>query len=230
MAKFVKKGKEAKQEDMVSAESASSVEDETVSEEVGAPPAGEVSNLGDSPTELPPEVADDTEAGRLLASQANVHSYDPRAALQFPGNEDEGQDMPSSKDHLLNDHKIRIGNKRRFLTDALCRAVGCENYVLEVDKLWVPNPLGKGGNIAVRYTRELIGVYILFDKFELVPKPEIVALKRKLANQHGFKYIYETPEIVLSHDELGKQLEAQKDIEHPEVTELKAIQAQRAAK
>lgn len=189
-------------------------EEEAAQEQLEAPSnaAGEVRQPAAPPTELTPEVADDSEAARLLASQANLHSLDPRTALQFPDNRDDNRDMPSSKDHLLNDHKIRIGNKRRFLTDALCRSLNCEGYLLEVDKAWAPNPLGKGANISVRYTREMIGVYVLFDKFDLEPTDAIVALKKKLANEHGYKYVYEKPSQALTHDVLHKMLEEQKGV------------------
>jgi hypothetical protein len=184
--------------------------------DVTTPPAGVTNNVGEAPPELPVDVADNTEAGRLLASQATLHSFDPRIAMQYPGNEDTGADVPSTKDHLLNDHKIRLGNKRRFLTDALSRALGCEAYLLEVDKPWAPNPLGKGGNIAIRYTREMVGVYVLFDKFDVMPDEKIVALKKRFANEHGYKYVYETPAVVLTHEVLTRMLEEQRHVTHPE--------------
>lgn len=189
------------------------------------PPAGVNNNLGDVPPELGVDASNDMEAGRLLASQATLPSYDPRMGMEFPGNEDAGADVPSTKDYLLNDHKIRLGNKRRFLTDALSRALGCESYLLEVDKPWAPNPLGKGGNIAIRYTREMIGVYVLFDKFDVMPDVKIVELKKRFANEHGYKYVYETPAEMLTHEVLSRMLDEQKKIQHPDL-----IAAKEAAK
>lgn len=190
--------------------------EEVVAETASTPPAGVNTSVDEAPAVLPAEVGDDTEASRLLASQVTMHSFDPHVAMQFPGNEAKDVDVPSSKDYMLNDHKIRLGNKRRFLTDALCRALGCEAYLLEVDKPWAPNPLGKGGNVSLRYTREMVGVYVLFDKFDVMPDPRIVALKKKYANENGYKYVYETPEVLLTHDVLNKLLKEQEEIVHPD--------------
>ena len=152
---------------------------------------------------------------------------DPGMSMGFPGVDendvDAAQDMPSPKDHLLNDHQMRIGNKRRFLMDALCRALDTDMYLLEVDKEWAPNPLGRGGNVNVRYSREFPTIYVMFDKFMLDPGEQVIQLKRQLAHSHGFKYIYETPGTVLSHEELTRQLGEQKHVVHPEVKALAAM-------
>ena len=201
-------------------------------EESKVPPAGVMTSPTDTVAERPP-AADDGEASRILASQATMRPNDPRTTMAFPGDDPEkpdNSDRGSGKDHLINDHAIRVGNKRRFLTDALCRALGCEGYLLEVDKMWGPNPLGRGENIAIRYTREFLSVYVLFDKYEIMPDPKILELKKKLANQHGYKYIYETPEVVISHDNLLEMLKEQASVKHPDTLEREAVEKERSAK
>lgn len=154
----------------------------------------------------------------LMASQATIHNYDPRTMMEFPGNEDEdrNKDIPSNKDGLLNDNSARIGGKRRFMMDALCRALNTDMYVLECDKAWAKNPLGKGSNVAIRFTREFPAIWVLYDNYNLVPDPKIVAFKQKLANEHGYKYIYDTPEYQLNHERLHELLAAQKNVMNPD--------------
>ena len=158
-----------------------------------------------------------------MAAQAEIHNMDPRTMMQFPGNEKEDEDKPSVKDNMIADHAFRIGGKRRFFSDALSRALGSDLYLLAVDKAWAPNPLGKGPNINVRFTREFPKLFILFDKFGVEPKEEILKYKRGLANKNGFKYLYECPSKALTHDRLNELMTAQEDIIHPSIPEGKKL-------
>ncbi len=153
------------------------------------------------------------------AAQAEIHNMDARTMMQFPGNEKEDEDKISPKDNLLQDHAFRVGGKRRFFSDALSRVLGSELYLLAVDKNWAPNPTGKGANINIRFTREFPTLFILFDKFAVEPKDKIIAYKKKLANDHGFKYLYECPSKALTHDRLNELMEAQVNIIHPSIPE-----------
>lgn len=183
-----------------------------VSEEVAEPAPVKEENSEDV---APVERSNAPAAVDVAAMDSNT--------MDFPGDESEDKDVPHPKDELVNVHKYRLGSKRRFIMDALCRALGTEFYKLEVDKAWAPNPLGKGPNINVRYTREFPGKFILFDKFPTMPPERILEFKRKLAHEHGFKYIYETPEKVLTHDRLDELLDEQRHITHEEEALRKSL-------
>lgn len=152
-------------------------------------------------------------APETMAAAVNTTMLDPTLTMEFPGEPVPDADTASGKDHLINDHKFRVNNKRRFLMDALCRALGTEMYLLEADKVWAPNPLGRGPKVSIRFTREFPQRLIVFDKFSVMPDPKILAFKQRLANENGYKYIYETPEKMLTHDRLNELLDAQKDVE-----------------
>lgn len=176
------------------------------------------SNVVESEPQRLPESAPST----TTSAHGEVVSPAKETTMEFPDPRDADPtapdvDVPSSKDHLLNDHYFRVNNKRRFLMDGLCRALGVDMYLLEVDKFWAPNPLGRGADQPVRYTREFPTLYIMFDKFGLMPEAPLLELKRTLAHKHGYKYIYETPEVILTHEELTKQLDVQKHIQPPKV-------------
>ena len=145
--------------------------------------------------------------------------------MPFPAQDTEQEDKPHFKDSLLNNHQFRLNNKRRFLMDALCRALNCDMYLLEADKKWAPNPLGRGDKIDIRYSREFPTIYIVYDKFGVMPSPELLHLKQSLAHENGYKYIYDTPEHALTHERLTGLLEAQKHIAHPELLALSKIKA-----
>lgn len=148
------------------------------------------------------------------------------ATMAFPGDEDTTKDVPHPKDELLNAHQFRLNNKRRFLMDALCRALNCEMYLLEADKKWAPNPLGHGGKIDIRYSREFPTIYVVYDKYGVMPSPELVEFKQRLAHENGYRYIYDTPEHVLTHERLTALLAAQKHIVHPELAALNKIRTE----
>lgn len=181
-----------------------------------------------APTTPAPAVPNVTQPVESPAASAEILPA-PEVTMEFPDAvakpDEDVPDMPSCKDPLINDHKHRIGNKRRFLMDALSRALGSEMYLLEVDKDWAPNPLGRGPLVAVRYSREFPTIYVLFDKFAMVPPPEMLAYKAKLANEHGYKYLYETPEVVLTHDRLTEFLTMQRHIIHPDAAALNRAQS-----
>ena len=188
-------------------------------------PASIVTNPTDEHIEYNKEDVESGDVATVLASA--VSSHDPRFEPCNPTAEEYMADRASAKDQLMNNHAMRINGKRKFVTDILCRALGAENYMMEVDKAWGKNPLGKGPNVSVRYTREFPAVYILFDKYDLMPDPRIVELKKKLANEHGYKYIYETPELLLNHAQLTIQLDSQKTVRHPDLIEADKIIAER---
>ena len=62
----------------------------------------------------------------------------------------------------------------------------------------------------VVYTREFPQAKILYDSFDQVPDPKLLELKRKMAHDHGYRYLYQCPGSTLTPDLLTKQLEAEK--------------------
>jgi len=156
-------------------------------------------NVG-SPQETPPAgvTTNPNAADALVMPTGDPEKSEP--------NKDKGH----PKDFLIGNHALRLGNKRRFLTDALCRALNTDFYLLEVDKQWAIDPIGRPTTL--RYTREFVSVRIMFDKFDSMPPLDIVKMKERLAHKNGYRYLYETPEQMLTHDELIKQLNAQKDV------------------
>lgn len=164
-------------------------------------------SLQQSSTELLSSQHSTTFANDVTAD-FTLDMTDPEKHQKSPG--EESQDATSKKDHLLFNHAARIGNSRRFMTDGLCRALNTDMYLENVDKIWAKNPLGKGPDQPVRYSREFPRMAILFDKFDLMPDTKILDFKRKLAHDHGYKYVYETPAEILTHDRLTVLLEEQK--------------------
>lgn len=159
----------------------------------------------------------DEQAQMPVATAAAVDVNPTQGAtMAFPGEEVENADKPHMKDGLLNDHQYRLQGKRRFLMDALCRALNCDMYLLEADKPWAPNPLGKGDNVSIRYSREFPTIHVMFDQFAIIPSAPLLEMKRDLAHQHGYKYLYETPEHRLNHERLDELMQAQKHVVHPE--------------
>lgn len=146
----------------------------------------------------------------LLQSQAEQRNPDPNINVPMPGAEDMQKDRPHPKDELLNNHTSRIGNKRQFQTDLLCRALGARTYMLNVEKKWATDPLGQPSNI--QYSREFPEINVLFDKFVSEPPEALVSLKRRLAHDHKFIYIFETPVSLLTHDRLTQLLNEQKPL------------------
>lgn len=104
------------------------------------------------------------------------------------------------------------------MTDLLCRTLDCEHYVGNAEKRWGHNPLG-GMPVVVTFTREFPTKFILFDHYDSATEAKIIEFKKNLCNKHGFKYLYETPEKLLDHNELNRQLDEQKDVKPPQFAE-----------
>jgi hypothetical protein len=165
-----------------------------------------------------PEQATNAASNSAVAAAVTATMLDPDMTMAFPAEATEGADATTNKDHLINDHHFRIKNKRRFLMDALCRALDTDMYVLEVDKQWAPNPLGRGPLVSIRYTREFPKCHIMFDKFSVMPDPKILEFKQRLAHERGYRYLYETPEKLLTHERLTELLDAQQDVVYKAVS------------
>ena len=132
----------------------------------------------------------------------------------------EDRDKPNTK-HTDTDFAPNsaafVGGKRMIQTDALARALNADCYLLDVPKDWGHNPLG-GRPVSVYFTREFPGKGILYDNFESGPETstrervdKLVAFKMKLANEHGFIYLYQHAWVTLTTDALDKQLAEQKE-------------------
>ena len=124
-------------------------------------------------------------------------------------------DKPANRDYDYADHTNRIGGTRQFMSDPLTRQLNCTMYILDVAKTWGRNPLG-GRPAEVMYTREFPEIKVLYDSFGLSPetaKPEVVAkmieMKRQMAHEHGFRYLFQSQWKTLTTDQLTIQLAAE---------------------
>lgn len=120
-------------------------------------------------------------------------------------NDDPEMKTHPRKDYQLADHAVRIGGKRELQGDILCRQLNCTMFEVEVYKNWGPNPLG-GAPVPISYTRLFPEKDILFDHFDVVPPEAIINMKRDLAHAHGYKYLHQYPSLILTVQELDRQM------------------------
>lgn len=122
-------------------------------------------------------------------------------------------DKPVVKDYDYADHANMVGGStRQFMSDGLTRQLNCTMYILDVVKDWGNNPLG-GRPVPVSYSREFPEIRVLYDTFGQSPETatqemvtKIVEFKRKLAHDHGYRYLFQHNWQVLTSDNLTKQL------------------------
>ena len=124
-------------------------------------------------------------------------------------------DKPAIRDYDFADHTNRVGGMRQFMSDGLSRQLNCTMYLLDITKEWGVNPLG-GRPVPVTYAREFPEIKVLYDTFGASPETatnemvtKLVEFKKKLAHDHGYRYLYQTAWVVLTSDELTKQLLAE---------------------
>lgn len=133
-----------------------------------------------------------------------------------PVNADRDQPNTKYSDQDIAASTFMQGGRRVIQTDALARALNASCYYLDAVKPWGVNPLG-GHPIPVIYTREFPEKKILYDHIGASPETnsretveKVVAFKKKLANDHGYVYLYQHAWCILTSTELDKQLADQK--------------------
>lgn len=139
--------------------------------------------------------------------------------MQMPGLDDaqEGDhDKVHSKEHEVTviNRQFRAGGRRTVMLDALARALNCRSFLGNVDKPWGQNPLGADRQkISVRYSREFPEKNILMDIFPIDDDKtqKLITYKKRLAHEHGYYYLVQTPASIFTHDELTKQVKAEEE-------------------
>lgn len=143
----------------------------------------------------------------MVVAQSNdmVKAVGDVVVQQDPKKDDDPITHHPTKDYEIGDNAYRINGLRQFQPDQLTRALNCTMFILDEQKLWGPNPLG-GPPIPVSFTREFPEIKALYDSFDQQPADELVALKRKMAHDHGYIYLCQWPGNTLNQATLDKQL------------------------
>lgn len=171
-----------------------------------------------APDVKPQEQPQTSSPASILSENKHVVSavgdvVKPREAKDDP-------EITRHKDYDIGDHSVRIDGRRQFQPDMLCRQLNCTCYEIDKDFPWGDNPCG-GPPISITYTRYFGEVKVLFDHFNfedlgtheksMERMNALVDYKRKLAHDHGYRYIYQHTGKVLTPEAFAAMMKEEDD-------------------